>query len=504
MTSADNRISDLKKSFSGLFESSNLISALMRIAAEEGHQLYLVGGLIRDMLLERRSKDIDFVTSRAADLTKSLAKKTTIRPVLIDPKFGTIRLISAPISNEDGEFCQVDLSPLRGISIEDDLNQRDFTMNALAVDLSGWEKTDFLQLIDPLDGLSDLGAGRLRACTSRSLKDDPLRILRAYRLVSTYGFTLESQTREWMVGMRQGLGGVAVERIRDELALILSAPNSASTLRILTEDNIVELLLPECAPMRDLRQKEFHHQDAWGHTLLALEALESFLANPEQLLEGYAEEAQAYLSEKLAAERTRETMLKLGVLVHDIGKPSSQTLDEVGVVHFYGHEVAGARLAASLCCRLRFSNKEIDFVSQLVRQHMRAIHLFNLADPSHRSVGRFFRLGPALFWPLLMLFASDYMATLGPRSPGGDMGLLCEQIRCWLEFYHQRLRPREVKPPLLSGHDLIDHLHLSPGPAVGRLLKVLSELQWEGQINSRKGALRKAAQLLKEWGENRE
>jgi len=501
LNSLEDRIYELKKSLLVLLESSYMISALIEIAAQEDHQLYLVGGFIRDFLLERTSKDIDFATPHAAELTQSLEQKTGIRTVFIDQKFGTVRLIPPTPSKEDGgESYQVDLAPLRGFSIEEDLNQRDFTVNGLAVDLSTWKKTDSLQLIDPLDGLSDLGAGRLRACTRHSLRDDPLRILRAYRLLSTYGFTVESQTREWMVSMRKGLEGVAEERIRDELGLILSAPDSAATFRMLDEDNIVGFLLPECEPLRDLRQNDYHHQDVWSHTLSALEALEDFLANPEELLENYAEEAQVFFYEKLGGERTREIILKLGVLIHDIGKPSCQTVDDDGAIHFYGHEIAGARLAASLCSRLRFSNKEIDFVSQLVRQHMRALHLFNLGDPSRRALGRFFRLGPQLFWPLIMLFASDYMATLGPRSFGGDMGLLRDRVSSWLDFYHQELEPGEGKPPLVNGHDLMKHLNLSPGPTVGRLLGVLAELQWEGRLNSRAEALEKAAQLVKEWG----
>jgi poly(A) polymerase len=303
-----------------------------------------------------------------------------------------------------------------------------------------------------------------------------------------------------MVSMRKGLEGVAEERIRDELALIFSAPNSAATFRMLDEDNIVELLLPECEPLRDLRQNDFHHQDVWSHTLSALEALENFLANPEELLEDHVEEVQASFSQKLAGERTREIMLKLGVLIHDIGKPSCQTVDDDGVIHFYGHEIAGEQLAASLCSRLRFSNKEVDFVRQLVRQHMRAIHLFNLGDPSRRALSRFFRLGPPLFWPLILLFASDYMATLGPRSFGGDMELLRERINSWLDFYQQELEPGEGKPPLVNGHDIMKHLHLSPGPTLGKLLGALADLQWEGRINTRAEALEKAAQLLKEWG----
>ena len=504
MKSLDDMVYDLRRSVLELFEGSGLISTLVEIATQEGHNLYLVGGFLRDLLAGQKNKDVDFVSPQVSDLTESLEKKTAIRPVLIDRKFGTIRLVPSSKCSRDWQSYQIDLSPMRGFSIEDDLNQRDFSMNALAIELSGWKKTDVIKLIDPLDGISDLRSGRLRACTHDSIKDDPLRILRAYRLVSTYGFSIEPKTREWLVKMRQGLDKVAKERIRDELALILSAPNSVSTIRLLDEDNMIDLLLPECEPLRDLGENDFHHLDFWNQTLSTLDALEGLLANPQELLQSYVEEAQASLTQKLIGGRTREIMLKIGVLAHDIGKPSCQTVDKNGVIHFHGHEVVGAQAAASLCKRLRFSNEEINFISQLVRQHMRATRLFNLADPSRRSLGRFFRLGPALFWPLIMLFASDYIAALGPRSPKKGMGPLREGILSWLEYYRHWLKPREVEPPLVNGHDLMDQLHLSPGPTVGKLLEVLAELQWEGRIDCREAALKCAAQLLREWNGSRQ
>ncbi len=490
----------LKESIQDLVENSAMISELMETASQEGHRLYLVGGFIRDVLLGGSSKDADFVTARAPDLAKSLAGKTGCKPVIIDRKFGTIRLIPAAMPTPStGQVYNIDLSPLRGPSIQEDLSRRDFTVNALAVDLSTWQTSNSLELIDPLGGLADIRASRLRACSYRSFAEDPLRILRAYRLVSTYGFTLESQTKQWILKAQQSLDEVAVERIRDELVLILSASNTSSILRMLDEDKILPLILPETEPLRYLRQNDFHHQDVLQHSLSALEALEIFLARPQELLKSFAEEASTILAQKIAGERTRRSLLKFGVLIHDIGKPACKTVDKDGGIHFYGHEAVGARLAAAICSRLRFSNKEIDFISQLIRQHMRAVHLFNLPRPSRRALGRFFKLGPELFWPLLLLFASDYRATQGPRSLKGDMRPLRQRLGDWLNFYNQQLKPKEAEPPLVSGHDLINYLHLSPGPTVGKLLETVTELQWEGRIKNRKEALEKAAQLLMQW-----
>jgi tRNA nucleotidyltransferase/poly(A) polymerase len=145
-------------------------------------------------------------------------------------------------TNGLGEDFVIDLSPMRGPSLLDDLCQRDFTINALALDVSSWWTDREIHLLDPLGGIADLEAARLRSCSQHSLSDDPLRILRAYRLVSAYGLVLEGKLRENIIQGRHGLNQVAVERIRDELVLILEATSSASILRMLDEDGILALL----------------------------------------------------------------------------------------------------------------------------------------------------------------------------------------------------------------------------------------------------------------------
>ena len=498
------QIKTLRNLINYLVQNSGLISALVKLAQSEGHQLYLVGGFIRDTLLGRSSKDVDFVSRRTSDLAKSLARETGTRLALIDRKFGTIRLIPPAGLNELSDFYQVDLSPLRGSSIAADLNQRDFTVNALAVDLSAWQTDGSFHLLDPLGGLSHLRAGRLQLCSPHSLKEDPLRILRAYRLAATHDFTLEAYTQDRIREIRHGLNRVAVERIRDELVLILSTTNSAPILRVLDDDNVLGILLPECEPMRNCSQNDYYQQDVWQHSIAALEALEFFLANPQKILGRHADEALPILAQRIAGGRTREIMLKLGVLLHDIGKPNCRTVDENGVTHFYGHQVAGARLAGSLCARFCFSNKEIDFVSQLVRQHMRVVHLFSLRRTSRKALSRLFKLGPELFWPLLLLFGSIYVATKGPRSQKAEVGVLRHRIDRWLDFYHTQLKPKEGEPPLVRGHELMNRLNLSPGATVGKLLHTLAELQWEGRITSRDEALKHATQLLEKWMKRRQ
>ncbi len=302
-----------------------------------------------------------------------------------------------------------------------------------------------------------------------------------------------------MADLRGKLKSAAVERIRDELALILNGVNSASILKMLDEDGLLGELFPEFEPNQSLHQNESHLQDVWQHSISVLQALELLLRRPQYLLGRYTQEATEVLAQRIAGDRIRQTALKFAALFQNIGKSSCRKLNKNGVIHFYGHETAGAKLAGSLCARLRFSNKEIDFVSQIVRQHRRPIHLFNQTRTSQRALAHFFRLGPELFWPLLLLLGSNHLAARGLESPNGTIRPLRQCIGGWLDFYYEQLKPKETEPPLLNGGQLMEYLRLSPGPIVGKLLHNLAILQWEGRITSREEALQHAAQLLKRW-----
>ena len=488
----------VEASLQGLLAGPSTLSFLVELAARWGEPLYLVGGFLRDALLGQSSDEVDLVTRRASELAAACSGEGGARLVQIDRRFGALRLIP-PGAERVGPIRSLDLSPLRGSSILEDLRYRDFTVNAMAVDLLAWRNNGRVEFIDPLGGLDDLRSGQLRACTSLSFADDPLRVLRAYRFLASYPLNLEPRTGALMRERGRGLGDVAVERVRDELSLILETPRAARIFGMLDEDGVVQFLLPECEPMRGLEQNGHHHLDVWAHCLLTLKALEDLMARPELLFTDSVLEVNAILGERLAGDRTRSGVVKLAALFHDVAKPICRKVGEMGAVHFYGHEVAGARLTASICSRLRFSNQEIDEVAELVRQHMRVGHLLRLSRPSSRSLSRFFRLGPKVFWPLILLAAADYGAARGPLSSGWDLTLFSRQIGHWLGFYRRELRPREAAPALITGHDLMDELHLSPGPLVGRLLRAVRDLQWEGSVSSPEEALREASRLLARW-----
>jgi len=488
----------LEASLRGLLAGPSTLYFLVDLAAHWGEPLYLVGGFLRDVLLGQSSDEVDLVSPRASELAAAWSRERGARLLQIDRRFGAFRLI-LPGAERAGAIRSLDLSPLRGSSIVQDLTYRDFTVNAMAVELVASRNNGSLEFIDPLDGLADLRSGQLRACSSRSFADDPLRLLRAYRFLASYPFRLEPRTEALIKERVRRLGDVAVERVRDELSLILETPRAARIFRMLDDDGVVPFLLPECEPMRGLEENSDRHLDLWACSLLTLQAFEDLMARPEILFTGFVREVNAILGEKLAGDRTRSGVVKLAALLRDVAKPLCRKVGQGGAVHFHGHEVAGARLAASICSRLRFSNQEIHEVAELVRQHMRLRHLLRLDPPTARPLSRFFRLGPTLFWPLILLTAADYGVARDPHSPGADLTWLRQQLAQWLEFYHRELRPRQAAPALISGHDLMAALHLSPGPLVGRLLRAVTDLHWEGRISSPEEALQEASRLLARW-----
>ena len=488
----------LEASLRGLLAGPSTLSFLVDLAAHRGEPLYLVGGFLRDVLLGGSSDEVDLVSPRASELAATWSGEPGARLVQIDRRFGALRLIP-PGAERVGAIRSLDLSPLRGSSILEDLTYRDFTVNAMAVELVAWRSNGRLELIDPLGGLASLRSGQLRACSSRSFLDDPLRVLRAYRFMASYLFRLEPGTNALIKESVRCLGDVAVERVRDELSLILEGPRAGLIFRLLDQDGVAPFLLPECEPMRGLKENGGRHLDLWAYSLLALQALEDLMARPELLSAGLVGEMNGILGERLAGDRTRSGVVKLAAILRDVAKPFCRKAGDGCAVQFHGHEVAGARMAASICSRLRFSNQEIHEVAELVRQQTRVAHLLRLDPPTARPLCRFFRLGPTLFWPLLLLAAADCEAGRDPHSPGADLTRLRRQSAQWLEFYHRELRPRQAAPALVSGHDLMAKLHLSPGPLVGRLLRAVDDLHWEGRISSREEAFLEASRLLARW-----
>ncbi len=240
-------------------------------------EIYLVGGAVRDMLLNRLSRDFDFaVPSNGISLARRVANTLNADFMVLDDERDTGRVI---VTDPDGERTFLDFATYRGENLEADLRARDFTINAIAFDLQG--KT----LIDPLNGASDLRAKIIRACSATSLHDDPVRILRAVRQAAAFGFKIQLETRKAMKDSTNLLPKISPERLRDELFKILEGPKPDASLRALEMLGVLHYLLPELSALKGVAQSEPHIYDVWEHTLRVLGYLENILST---LTSGYS------------------------------------------------------------------------------------------------------------------------------------------------------------------------------------------------------------------------
>lgn len=476
--------------------------------------VYLVGGAVRDAILGRDIHDFDFaVSENALKLAKSLADKLSAAFYPLDAENDTARLV---IIHADGARDILDFAGYRGASLADDLRGRDFTLNAMAIDLRGGE------LLDPLNGLDDLHAKRLRACSETALRDDPVRILRAVRQAASYGLTIDKQTREQMKAAVPGLSTVSAERNRDEILKILSGPRPDTALRALDMLGILPHILPELAAMKGVTQSPPHVQDVWSHTLSVLRHLEIIL---DLLAPQYDEEKSnadlysgllvlklgrfraqlaEHLAEKLNTDRPLRALLFLAALYHDAEKPATRTVEESGRIRFFTHEDKGAQTILRRAIALRLSNDEMDRLKLIVANHMRihahADRLRKGQPITRRAIYRFFRdTGPAGIDVILHSLA-DVRATFETSLPQDHWVAELDICRALLEAYFETPEQVVRPPQILNGNDLMTELNLNPGRQIGQLLEAIRESQAEGSLSSREEALA----FARDWLNNKE
>ncbi len=500
-----------------------LLEDLAAFLAAQGAEAWLVGGAARDLALGRAPVDLDLaVAGDGYALAKAYADARGAAFVPLDAGRATGRVVVP-----GDPPATLDLAGLRGPGIEADLRLRDFTVNAIALPLSGrsgvgLEPPD--RWIDPTGGLEDLGARILRACGPTSLTDDPLRVLRAARLCAGLGLRPEPGLAPLMREAAPGLAGVAPERARDELLRLLDAPTAAPWLRYLDACGALTRLIPELEPARDCAQPNVHFLPVLAHILETVAALdwligllpglvvtaqrpESGGGAPDEALPvavqtypglrrelPFAERLAALLAEGRAGGHRRAALLKLAALLHDNAKPQTRAVHPDGKVSFYEHQTIGAEVAARIGRRLRLSRHDCGYVALVVREHMRPGQLRAGEVLTVRAVNRLFRdLGDA--GPDVLLHElADHLATRGPYVDPQGWEAHLAWVEALLEHYYAPRAERSI--PLLDGNDLMAALGMGPGPAVGELLREIGEAQAAGEVTTREEALALARRLL--------
>jgi poly(A) polymerase len=472
----------------------------IRAALPAGVQVYLVGGAVRDALLGRETHDLDFVMpSGALEAGRRVANALGAAYYPLDEERETARVVRM---TRDGSRVWLDFSIQRGDDLESDLRSRDFTINAIAVDVHQPQT-----LLDPLGGAGDLRAGLLRTCSPLSFLNDPVRILRGVRQAAAFGFRIHPETLKLMRAAVGELSKTSVERLRDELFRILDGAQPATAMRALEMLGVLPYLLPELPALKGVTQSPPHIADVWSHTLDVTGKLAALLEvlgpqhDPDAAgnltmglasvrLGRYRQQIEEHLNTPLNPDRSLRGLLLLAALYHDSAKPQTRQVEDDGRVRFFDHDEIGARLVHQRALALHLSNDEADRLQQIVRHHMRPLSLAqNPEQPTRRAVFRFFRDTRAAGVDVCLHSMADTLATYGPDLPqdvwARQLDVVRSLLEAWWEYPDQSVAP----PALLGGRDVMEELGLSPGPEIGRLLELVLEAQAAGQVQTREEAL---------------
>jgi poly(A) polymerase len=486
-----------------------LLKRIRPILARHEEPVFLVGGTVRDVLLGRSSHDLDFVVPRhAIRLAFKVADQLGAPAYVLDGERDAGRIV---LSEHD---TTLDFTSFRGADLEADLRDRDFTINAMALPLAANTNAS---LIDPCGGQGDLKAKLIRINYPKAIEDDPIRGLRAIRMALTFDFSPTPETNLAISSSAPQLDQISIERVRDELIKVLATKRPKEALACLHTWGILPVILPELDRLDGVTQSPPHHETVLNHTgstLNRLVDLEQFvvkgypvatktpkkghrhLAEAQKLLSPYQTKLASHLDRHVPGGLDGWILLRLGGLFHDVGKAETARVDEDGRIRFFGHDQVGAHITGLALRRFRLSNQAIAHVRSCVAGHMRPLLLANEPAVSRRAVYRFFRASQTAGIDIGLLALADHLATYS--DSGGDeawnrlLGVVNQLFEHYFNQYEVTIRP----VPLLDGHDLIDQLHLEPGPEVGRLLRLIEEAQAAGDVNSGEEALALAQKKL--------
>ena len=440
-----------------------------------GFKLALVGGPVRDAILGRLGNDLDFTTDAHPKDCEKILNKWADSVWDIGAAFGTVAGkkgdITVEITTYRSESYELDSRKPNvefGKTIEADLSRRDFTINAMALELTTEEPT----FIDLYNGVDDLQSKLIKTPgkPEDSFSDDPLRMMRAARFMSQLNFTIDPAVITAIKSMSARLEIISAERIRDEFIKIIMSDNPRLGITLLVETGLADIFLPEIPKLKLEIDEHHHHKDVYEHTLTVLEqaiALESRLGGPN-------------------------LTLRLAALLHDIGKPKTKELIAGGGVSFHHHEVVGSRLCKERMKKLRFDNHIIKDVAQLVFLHLR-FHGYGNGEWTDSAVRRYVRDAEELLIHLHLLTRADCTTRNQKKAEG--LAKTYDQLEERIALLMEQEELNKIRPDL-SGEQIMEILSIKPSPAVGKAYDFLLELRLE---NGPLGEEKAKAELLNWW-----
>jgi tRNA nucleotidyltransferase/poly(A) polymerase len=455
--------------------------------------LYLVGGAVRDAFLRRPIRDVDIAADGSGiQIARAIANRLGGDFFPLDAERDVGRAL---LDTPDGRLV-FDVARFRGDSLQADLVDRDFAVNAMAVDLRG----DLRLLIDPLGGEADLIAKRLRACSPMSIRHDPIRALRAVRISLQFGLRIEPATIAEIRANSGRLAQISPERVRDEFVKLLGLAKPALALQIANSLGLLTIIVPEVARLEDWQLPEPFELDGWKHTAAVVEHLADILrtispARTDETaaqfslgmlvmgLDRFRAQLQTHIARLWPDERPHASVLLLAALLHDAGATADGA--DAG---------ASAALTDARAAALHLSGGEREHLAQAIRHHR---WLEAVGDPTPLHIHRFWRAASTAGIDAILLGLANYLGSVGSAIDQDYWLMLVERARTVLFAYFEQYEQIVAPPLLINGTDLMHGLGLKPGPMIGDLLTLIREAQVQGEVLTADEALERARAYLR-------
>lgn len=432
---------------------------------------YLVGGSIRDALMGKTFVDRDIAIIGAEIFAKKLAEKFNATFIVLDPEYKIYRLVL------EDKINYLDISEIQGgVNIENDLSRRDFTINAIAYDLS---KNEF---IDPFNGIQDIKNKIIKHIKNSNFEEDPLRILRAFRFASTTGFEISEETKVCINKYKHLLFTPAKERINYELMKLFGGKKCSETLLAMDEFGILEELFPQVKEMKKVPPNTHHHLDLFHHVVETVRNIELLYSNS-------TEEEKKHLDFIDFGGFPRINHLKLAGFLHDIGKFSTWTIEESGRHRFIKHDDVGAKMCVSFLKEMKFSKKQIDYISQMIKNHIYPSNVIDAPDLNDKIMMRYLRKMGINVIDNIILAKADRLSARGEAITEEIVAENINGLNKLLEFYLSKKDTLKPLPKLLDGIEIMKIKGIKQSPELGKIINTLKEAQLNGDITTKQEAI---------------
>ena len=432
---------------------------------------YLVGGSVRDALMGKSFVDRDIAIKGAEDFAHKLSEQFNATFIVLDPEYKIYRLVL------EDKVNYLDISEIQGgVNIEDDLERRDFAMNAIAIDLSNGE------IIDPFEGKKDIENKIIRHIKDSNFEEDPLRILRAFRFASTTGFELSNDTKLCIEKYKHLLFTPAKERINYELMKLFGGAKCSETLLVMDEFGILEELFPYVKEMKKVPPNTHHHLDLFHHVV-------ETVRNIEELYLNSTKEEKEHLDSVGFGGFPRINHLKLAGFLHDIGKFSTWTIEESGRHRFIKHDDIGAKMAIPFLKDLKFSKKQIEYISTMIKTHIYPSNVIDAPDLNEKVKMRYLRKMGVDVIDNIYLAKADRLSARGEAITEEIVKANLDGLDALLNFYLEKRETLKPLPKLLDGKEIMEIKGIKQSPDLGKIISALKEAQLNGEVNSKDEAI---------------